>query len=377
MATDRKKENQRQPDRQNVGDRMQPENPAALLRQRMTPAGLEQQQMVQALRNRLMNADAWQNSPEARALIHPPDGQQMPGGSGEKPAENALEVLHKDRIGPAEVAEAQTILDKYRAGKAALENRIIENDRWFKLRHWKDTKNYMMQGKPQPSSAWLFNSIANKHADAMDNYPEPNVLPRAADDEQTAKELSSILPVILEQSDYEQVWSDSWWRKLKQGTGVKGIFWDSGARGGVGDIAVRCMDILRLYWEPGVSDIQDSPNFFSLSIESTEQLLETTAPAAAATFETTVGASASEYAPIALYDVAASASAEAVIAESGSVQVAISVPGVADGTQVVAICWDRNGNSRTVPVRVVNGVVYLTVYSSGPVMIMARTQVQG
>ena len=111
--------------------------------------------------------------------------------------------------------------------------------------------------------------------------------------------------------------------------------------------------------------------------ESTEQLLETTAPAAAATFETTVGAPASEYAPIALYDVAASASAEAVIAESGSVQVAISVPGVADGTQVVAICWDRNGISRTVPVRVVNGVVYLTVYSSGPVMIMARTQVQG
>ena len=111
--------------------------------------------------------------------------------------------------------------------------------------------------------------------------------------------------------------------------------------------------------------------------ESTEQLLETTAPAAAATFETTVGAPASEYTPIALYDVAASASAEAVIAESGSVQVAISVPDVADGTQVVAICWDRNGNSRTVPVRVVNGVVYLTVYSSGPVMIMARTQVQG
>ena len=111
--------------------------------------------------------------------------------------------------------------------------------------------------------------------------------------------------------------------------------------------------------------------------ESTEHLLETTAPAAAATFETTVGAPASEYVPIALYDVAASASAEAVIAESGSAQVAISVPGVADGTQVVAICWDRNGNSRTVPVRVVNGVVYLTVYSSGPVMIMARTQVQG
>lgn len=272
MAADRKKENQMQADRQNVGDRMQPETAAALLRQRMMPMGAEQQ-MVQALRNRMMNGDTWQNSPAARALLRPPDAQQS-SQSGTAAGQDAMQVLHKDRIGPAEVAKAQTILDKYRDGKAALENRIIENDRWFKLRHWKDEKNHMMQGKPQPASAWLFNSIANKHADAMDNYPEPNVLPRAADDEQTAKELSSILPVILEQSDYEQVWSDSWWRKLKQGTGVKGIFWDSTARGGVGDIAIRCMDILRLYWEPGVSDIQDSPNFFSLSIESTERLVE-------------------------------------------------------------------------------------------------------
>ena len=262
MAADRKKENQMQADRQNVGDRMQPETAAALLRQRMMPMGAEQQ-MVQALRNRMMNADTWQNSPAARALLRPPDAQQS-SQSGTAAGQDAMQVLHKDRIGPAEVAKAQTILDKYRAGKAALENRIIENDRWFKLRHWKDEKNHMMQGKPQPASAWLFNSIANKHADA----------PRAADDEQTAKELSSILPVILEQTDYEQVWSDSWWRKLKQGTGVKGIFWDSTARNGVGDIAIRCMDILRLYWEPGVSDIQDSPNFFSLSIESTERLTE-------------------------------------------------------------------------------------------------------
>lgn len=273
MATDRKKENQMQPDRQNVGDRMQPESSAALLRQRMMPAGVEQQQVAQALRNRLMNADAWQNGPAARALLRPPDSQsavQTPAIT----ADSVLQKMGKDQIGPAEVAEAQQILDRYRAGKAALETRIVENDEWFRLRHWKSGQNHMMKGKPQPASAWLFNSIANKHADAMDNYPEPNVLPRAADDEQTAKELSSILPVVLEQTDYEQVWSDSWWRKLKQGTGVKGIFWDSTARNGVGDIAIRCMDILRLYWEPGVSDIQDSPNFFSLSIESTERLTE-------------------------------------------------------------------------------------------------------
>lgn len=113
------------------------------------------------------------------------------------------------------------------------------------------------------------------------------------------------------------------------------------------------------------------------SATSTEQLLADTAPAAASQFAATTGESANNYAPIALYDVAASPAAEAAIAKSGSVQIAISVPGVANGTQLVAVCWDRNGNSYLVPVRVVNGVVYLTVRSSGPVMIMARTQAQG
>ena len=39
---------------------------------------------------------------------------------------------------------------------------------------------------------------------------------------------------MLEQADYEQVYSDTWWRKLKQGTGVKGVFRDPEQRGGVG-----------------------------------------------------------------------------------------------------------------------------------------------
>ncbi len=175
-------------------------------------------------------------------------------------------------IGPAQVAEAAALLQKYKAGKAALDRRLIDNELWYRMGHWKQYKNRMMEEKPQPASGWLFNCIASKHADAMDNYPEPNVLPRSADDEMTAKTLSSVLPVVLEQADYEQVYSDTWWRKLKQGTGVKGIFWDPEACGGVGEITVRPMNLLMLYWEPGVEDIQDSPDFFSLSLENTKQL---------------------------------------------------------------------------------------------------------
>ena len=175
------------------------------------------------------------------------------------------ELDEKLPIGAEEIAEATQILQRYKAGKAALDKRLIDNELWFRMGHWKNYQNPMMEGKPQPSSGWLFNSIANKHADAMDNYPAPNVLPRAADDEATAQTLSSVLPVVLEQADYEQVYSDSWWRKLKQGTGVKGVFWDPEQRGGVGEIAIRPMNLLMLYWEPGVDDIQASPHFLAES----------------------------------------------------------------------------------------------------------------
>ena len=184
------------------------------------------------------------------------------------------EMREKPPIGPEEVGEAAQILQRYKAGKAALDKRLVDNELWFRMGHWKNYQNPMMEGKPQPSSGWLFNSIANKHADAMDNYPSPNVLPRAEDDEAAAQALSSVLPVVLEQADYEQVYSDTWWRKLKQGTGVKGVFWDPEQRGGVGEISIRPMNLLMLYWEPGVDDIQASPNFFSLSLEDTDQLTE-------------------------------------------------------------------------------------------------------
>ena len=188
---------------------------------------------------------------------------------GSTPVSAAAETV----IGPEKVAKAGEILQRYKAGKAALDKRIIENELWFRMGHWKNYQNKMMEGKPQPSRGWLFNSIANKHADTMDNYPEPNVLPRAADDEETAKTLSKVIPAVLEQCNYEQVYCDTWWRKLKTGTGVKGIFWDPVLRGGLGDISIQSVNLLMLYWAPGVEDIQQSPHLFSLSLEDNEQLV--------------------------------------------------------------------------------------------------------
>ena len=200
----------------------------------------------------------------------PMDGA-MPAGAGAMPgAVNGFSVL-EEIIKKEDVQRAGQILLKYKQGKATLDRRIVENEQWYKIRHWgmlPDEKNGV-----EPSSAWLFNALANKHADAMDNFPAPTVLPREEADSADAKMLTSVIPVVLDQNDFEEVYSDVWMYKLKNGTGVYGVFWDPDKLNGLGDISIVKTDILNLFWEPGITDIQKSPNLFCAQLVDNEQLL--------------------------------------------------------------------------------------------------------
>ena len=149
-------------------------------------------------------------------------------------------------IGREQVQAANQIMQRYKEGKANLERRIVDNEQWYKLRHWECLRDKKQE--VQPASAWLFNCIANKHADAMDNFPSPNILPREEGDKAEAEMLTSIIPVILDQCEFEQVYSDVWNYKLKTGTGVYGVFWDKTKLNGLGDISIRKIDIINLFW---------------------------------------------------------------------------------------------------------------------------------
>jgi len=174
-------------------------------------------------------------------------------------------------IGREAIQKATQILQKYKEGKANLERRIIENEQWYKLRHWES----MRRGTEQiePTSAWLFNCIANKHADAMDSFPCPNILPREEGDKGEAQMLTDIVPVILDQNDFEKTYDEVWSYKLKSGTGVYGVFWDGSKLGGLGDIAITKVDLINLFWESGVTDIQKSRNLFHVELVDNEVLL--------------------------------------------------------------------------------------------------------
>lgn len=180
------------------------------------------------------------------------------------------------RIGSEEIRRAAQILKKYREGKIQLERRIIDNEQFWKLRHWQQMEKEGRGGNPddpQPTSGWLVNCILSKHADAMDCYPEPTVLPREPGDREEAAKLTRILPVILKKNQFKRTYSSAWWYKLKSGCAVYGVFWDAGKLGGLGDISIRRMDLLNLFWEPGVTDVQDSEHFFCTELVDDAALL--------------------------------------------------------------------------------------------------------
>ena len=144
-----------------------------------------------------------------------------------------------------DIKYAQGLLKKYRNARSSQTNRIIQNEQWYKMRHIQP----LPSGKYVPASAWLFNSLAVKHADAMQAIPTPRVFAREPSDSESAAALSKLLPVILEQNDFPSVYSSIWNDKLKHGTGCYGVFWNPTANSGLGEIEIKRVDLLNLFWE--------------------------------------------------------------------------------------------------------------------------------
>lgn len=170
-----------------------------------------------------------------------------------------------DVIQLEQIQRARELLTEYKKGKETADNIIVENDQWY--------NNKIAPPKAQEGvdttfqSSWLFNVLSNKHADFMDNYPEATILARELGDQDTAKMLTSIIPVVFEQNKFKKTYDRNTWSKVKYGTSAYGVFFDHSALNGLGDIVIKKASVLNLFWAPGVEDIQDSPNLFVVSIE--------------------------------------------------------------------------------------------------------------
>lgn len=188
-------------------------------------------------------------------------------------AADVLREAQAQPIGEEQVRAAMQTLLRYKSGKAQLESRVIANNEWWKLRQW---GQFDSKGNPhddRPASGWLFNVLMGKHADGIQAYPEANLRPREETDEQEARMLSEIVPCVLEYNDFEQTYSDTLWDKVQSGTAIWSVLWDSSKLGGLGDVAICGVDVLNLFWEPGIKDIQDSRNVFFVRAYDKAELL--------------------------------------------------------------------------------------------------------
>ena len=178
-------------------------------------------------------------------------------------------------IGQNEIKKFMKILQTYKTGKANTDRRIIASENWWKLRNTEEERKETEIGKGggfTSKSAWLHNLIVSKHADAMEAFPEPNMLPREEADKGEAKLLKAVVPCILEHNDFEQTYSDCNWQKMKTGTAAYKVVWDKNMLNGLGDIRVEKVNLLNIYWEPGITDIQRSRYFFQTEMVEKEVL---------------------------------------------------------------------------------------------------------
>ena len=187
------------------------------------------------------------------------------------PAAPAAQIA--PRVTAETLREWTNILQRYKTGKRSVEDRVVAAENWWKMRNSteeKRTTNIGADGGFTSQSAWLHNVLNSKHADAMDSYPAPTILPREQTDDAEAQILSAIIPVVLEHNYFERTYDAAAWQKLKTGTGIYKVVWNKMLHDGMGDVEIDRVDLLNVFWEPGITDIQKSKMFFQTELQDNE-----------------------------------------------------------------------------------------------------------
>ena len=104
--------------------------------------------------------------PEERRLPPRAAGQTLeePPAEGYITSEPERMPAIRGIIGKEQIDRADARLRKFMQGKQQLQQRVISDEQWWRLKGW-DEMASMSENEydPRPASAWMFNSIINKH----------------------------------------------------------------------------------------------------------------------------------------------------------------------------------------------------------------------
>lgn len=192
-----------------------------------------------------------------------PVGGEVPHAEAEPETGAHLPVDEK------RISEWNAVLRSYKSARSTIEQKIKSNESFWRMRQWKEGA-FGAGGRTVPATAWLFSCIQSKLADVMEAYPTVNFRPRQKDDEEEARRLSAIVPVIVAQNNFEQTYRNVSEYTLKNGVGVYHVRWDGSKHGGLGDIAIEEVNVLNIFWEPGITDLQRSAYVFTVELVEPE-----------------------------------------------------------------------------------------------------------
>lgn len=145
------------------------------------------------------------------AVVKSSDINAVANGSADDETDEAAAQGSAKAIGSEEIAKARSVLNDYIASKKSYDVRYKNNFDTYNLLYTDNDKPKKYKSEdgsirneliPKRMGGQTLNVIMNKHADLMDNFPEPVFLPRARDDEETAKMLNSVMPCVLERNGF-------------------------------------------------------------------------------------------------------------------------------------------------------------------------------
>ncbi len=164
------------------------------------------------------------------------------------------------------IDEACRCFRDYAGDKEKTVKRIKDDERLY--RSWYEKDAHSLKKDFQSSTSFIFSSIENACATSSENFPSANILERSPDGTAVADTLSMILPVVLDNGGFRKTYKNNMRNKLKYGTAVYSVTYNEGT----GNIDIRSVDILDVFVDYNISDIQDSRFIFVVSSVDNELL---------------------------------------------------------------------------------------------------------
>lgn len=168
----------------------------------------------------------------------------------------AKTFVYKGKVSDALIDRAKRAFAEYRSDKAELMTRIKDDEKFYRDAYKRTTGT--INAKMDCNTSFIFAAIENARADAVENYPVPNILERSETGTQVAEVLTRIIPAQLEYSGFRRVYKENVRNKNKYGTAIYGVFYNEFTK----EIDIKALDIPDVYVDMHLSDIQDSPFMF-------------------------------------------------------------------------------------------------------------------